>query len=115
MIDLTGMSKVDGSSLSGVDHLRQSIYDILTTRRGERIMRPEYGSGIHELLDNPCTQEFIVDLYYECLAAIHRWEPRVRVIRIGAQITNPGQVNIDLTTYFENYQVHIPGLTIPLQ
>lgn len=114
MIELTGINKTDGTPLSGADHLRQSIYDILTTRRGERIMRPEYGSKVHELLDNPCTQEFIVDLYYECLAAIHRWEPRVRVIRIAAELTVPGQVNIDLTTYVENYQVHIPGLIIPL-
>jgi uncharacterized protein len=115
MIHLTGMSAVSGEALGGLEHLRQSIWDILTTRRGERIMRPEYGSRLHELIDQPVNAGFLVDLYYECVVAIHRWEPRVRVVRIAADAIHPGRVTLDLIARVDgSHPVVLGGIEIPL-
>ena len=58
--------------LGGLDHLRQSIIDILTTPIGTRVMRPDYGSRLFELIDRPVNAEFLVDLYAETVIALNR-------------------------------------------
>jgi len=101
VIAITGLSRnlVDGAGalLTGTDHLRQSIIDILTTPIATRVMRPEYGSRLFELIDRPVDAEFLVDLYAETVIALHRWEPRIRVVRVRADEVTPGQVILDLT------------------
>jgi hypothetical protein len=92
-----GLSAPAGTRIAGWEHLRQSVLDILTTYPGERIMRPEYGSRVRDLLDRPVNAQWLADLYFEVAYAIQRWEPRVRVLKVGAAMTQPGHVSIDLT------------------
>lgn len=91
-----GLSAPAGTRIAGWEHLRQSVLDILTTYPGERIMRPEYGSRVRDLIDRPVNAQWLADLYFEVAYAIQRWEPRVRVLKVGAEMTQPGHVSIDL-------------------
>ena len=91
-----GLSAHNARSIAGIDHLRQSIRDILTTYPGERIMRPEYGSRLRDLIDRPLNAQWLADLYFEVAHAIHRWEPRVRVQRVTARISTPGHIILDM-------------------
>ena len=50
---MEGMDGTTGAKLAGIDHLRQSIRDILTTRIGTRVMRRDYGSDLPGLIDRP--------------------------------------------------------------
>lgn len=63
-----------------VESIKQSIKNILTTRKGTRIFNAEFGSDIHkylfEIMDN--TTSFA--LMNEIVNSIQRWEPRVRII-----------------------------------
>jgi len=92
-----GLSAPAGTRIAGWEHLRQSVLDILTTYPGERIMRPEYGSRVRDLIDRPVNAQWLADLYFEVAYAIQRWEPRVRVLKVGAAMTQPGHVSINLT------------------
>lgn len=92
-----GLSSRSARPIDGIDHLRQSILDILSTYPGERIMRPEYGSRLRDLIDRPVNAQWLADLYHEVAYAIHRWEPRVRVLRVAATMDTPGHVTLDLT------------------
>ena len=92
-----GLSARDGRAIDGIDHLRQSIVDILTTYPGERIMRPQYGSRIRDLIDRPVNAQWLADLYFNTAHAITRWEPRVRVLRMAAAMPRPGHVTLDLS------------------
>lgn len=76
------MSRTTGQPITRVEHLRQSIGDILTTPIGSRVMRREYGSLIPELIDQPLNGATTVRLYAAAAAAIMRWEPRLRVSRV---------------------------------
>ncbi len=105
--EYVGMNAKTGAVFSGIEHLRQSILDILTTRRGERVMRPEYGSDLFKMIDRPINQEFIADLYYEIIVSVHRFEPRVRVVKVRADIKSAGRVFIDMI-------VRIDGATYPI-
>lgn len=93
---ILGMSRTDGSILTGLDQIRQSIVDILTTPKGTRVMRRDYGSTVPDLLDRPQTPDLIVDLYAAIADALRLWEPRVRVRRIRATFAATGRAVIDL-------------------
>lgn len=63
----------------GAQEIEQSIRIILGTSPGERVMRPEFGSRVHELVfapDNASTRRLITHYVEE---ALDRWEPRIQV------------------------------------
>ena len=74
---------------SGEHDIAQSIRIILETAPGERVMRPEFGCRIHELLFAPfnaATEGLIVHYVEEALT---RWEPRINLREVN--VSNPGR------------------------
>ncbi|WP_297916170.1 GPW/gp25 family protein [uncultured Campylobacter sp.] len=59
--------------------VEDSIKDILSTPIGSRVMLPEYGSRLFELIDRRVNDEFHADLSYFVIEAVQRWEKRVQV------------------------------------
>ncbi|RHW21695.1 GPW/gp25 family protein [Pseudomonas jilinensis] len=84
---MIGMHRDTGRSISGSEHLRQSLSDILTTPLGSRVMRREYGSLLPELIDQPQNPATLVRLYAATAVAVMRWEPRFRLSRVEYSIT----------------------------
>jgi len=74
---MSGMSSLTGHALAGLDHIRQSIKDILTTPIGSRIRRRRYGSDIPELIDQPLNAPTVLRIYAATAYAIATWEPRI--------------------------------------
>lgn len=94
---MIGMDRTTGKSLQGVDHLRQSIADILTTPIGSRVMRRDYGSELPDLLDQPDNGATRVRIYAATATALMRWEPRLKLSRVSLGYgTRPGQVVLDI-------------------
>src|SRR5438034_1419674 len=65
--------------------IEESIYLILSTARGERVMLPDFGCGIHELvfaLNNSTTIALVIHMVREALVA---YEPRIDVLDISAE------------------------------
>ncbi len=75
-VNMLGMDRNTGKPLSGTDHICQSIVDILTTPLGTRVMLPEYGSKLFDLVDNPTDPSLAMRIIMESAGAIARWEPR---------------------------------------
>ncbi|MQX37876.1 GPW/gp25 family protein [Roseospira navarrensis] len=94
---MRGMNAGTGRDLGGLDHLRQSVRDILTTRIGTRVMRREYGSRLPDLVDNPMTPVLAMDLFAATAQALRQWEPRLSLTRIGITEAAPGRVTLALT------------------
>ena len=80
---MNGMHAKTGQPLSGTDHIAQSIADILTTPIGTRLMRFDYGSILHELIDQPLNGTTIQRLYGAIATAIQTWEPRIILTQLG--------------------------------
>ena len=66
----------------GSEKVYQSIYLILATAPGERIMRPDFGCGIHDLVFWPNTASLRGLVEEKVREALIRWEPRIDVIAI---------------------------------
>ena len=48
-----GLNAATGRPIADLEHIRQSIADILATPIGTRVMRRSYGSLLPELIDQP--------------------------------------------------------------
>ncbi|MCW5319628.1 phage baseplate protein [Verminephrobacter aporrectodeae subsp. tuberculatae] len=93
---MTGMNRSVGGALSGVEHLRQSIADILSTPVGSRVMRPEYGSELPRMVDQPVTKGWVSAVQAEVVRALGRWEPRVNVRRVTVVSVIEGRVSLSI-------------------
>lgn len=94
---MLGLDARTGALISGDEHLRQSITDILSTPIGSRVMRRDYGSALLELVDQPIHPTTVLRLYAAIATALARWEPRLRLRQVKvAQGDRPGAITIDL-------------------
>ena len=64
--------------------VRQSIWMILSTAPGERLMRPDFGCGIHELVFAPNSAETIGQVTNAVNQALISWEPRIDLENVDA-------------------------------
>jgi phage baseplate assembly protein W len=64
---------------SGAEKVRQSIWIILDTEPGERIMRPSFGCGLRRYLMKPNTTATRTLIQREVTSALKAWEPRVEL------------------------------------
>ena len=97
-VDETGQVKLAHDEES----IRQSIWMILNTSPGERLMRPDFGSNLQDLVfrvNNAGLAGAAANAVSEALAV---WEPRIDVLDVNAfaDKTNPNLLHIEI-----NYQV----------
>lgn len=93
-----GMNKATGRALSDLDHIVQSVNDILTTPIGSRIARREYGSLVPELIDQPTNDYTRMLIQAACVMAITRWEPRLSLTSLKLNVgtgDNIGKTVVD--------------------
>ena len=55
------------------DHIRDMIEAILFTNPGERVNRPDFGSGVMQLIFTPNSPELATALQFTMQAALQRW------------------------------------------
>jgi phage baseplate assembly protein W len=97
--------QLDGGQVElvgGDESVHQSIRMILSTSPGERVMRPDFGCGIHDLVfdvNNAGTAGAVAAAVREALAV---WEPRIEVLDVyaAADPAAPNRLLIEI-----NYQL----------
>ena len=92
-----GMNVLNGRSLTGLDHLKQSIADILNTPIGSRVMRRDYGSKLFSLIDAPLNRGTLVDIYAATAEALMKWEDRLLVSAVDITSAQLGQITLKIT------------------
>ena len=87
-------------SFKTFDQVRSNLKNLLLTKRGERILQPDFGSGLHDLLFNPATEKFEEDLENTINDAVAQWLPYIIVedinIDISKEMTDNNQAKVSL-------------------
>jgi uncharacterized protein len=65
------------------EKIRQSALIILGTARGERVMRPEFGSRLSELVFAPINASTRALASRYATDALVEWEPRIDVLKVS--------------------------------
>jgi phage baseplate assembly protein W len=71
--------------LSGPEAIARAITVILSTAPGERVMRPEFGCAIWNLLFDPVNENTIGLMAESVRLALGQWEPRIEVESVRAE------------------------------
>ena len=82
--------------------VEESIYLILSTAKGERVMLPDFGCGIHDLVFAPNNASTLTLVVHHVREALVRYEPRVDILDVDAE-TAPDQLNLLLIRI--NYRI----------
>jgi phage baseplate assembly protein W len=92
--------KTTGVAISyGEENIQQSIWIILATAPGERVMRPDFGCGIHRLVFEVNDAGTRGEVKKEVSNALIRWEPRIDVLDVGTEVKGHGEVLLITVSY----------------
>ena len=72
-------------------NIEDSIWIILATAPGERVMRPDFGCGIHRLVFEVNEEKTIHRIQQEVRDALVRWEPRIDVLEAEVETKDQGE------------------------
>lgn len=62
--------------------IKESIFNILNTRRGERLGNPTFGSDLYTFIFNPNIDYYWDAIKLEIIKNIEEFEPRVQVLNV---------------------------------
>jgi uncharacterized protein len=71
------------------EDVRQAVWIILGTARGERVMRPDFGAGLHALAFEPINTTTIALVRHRVEEALITWEPRIDHITVTVSAEPP--------------------------
>jgi phage baseplate assembly protein W len=94
-----GVDQAGSIALSaGRDNVQSAIRMILGTAPGERVMRPQFGCRIWDLLFEPVNGNTIGLMAQAVRESVARWEPRVVLqdVQVQPDTADPGLVHIDV-------------------
>ena len=95
MSGFVGMCDKTGTSITGVEHVRQSIRRIITTKIGSVIQLRDFGSDIKSLVSAPGNASAPLKAYALISAPILKWDPRVRLSRLNLTADLAGNAVIE--------------------
>ena len=104
--------------VSGFEELDAAIRMIVSTRPGERVMRPDFGCAVWDHLFAPLDPRTLGQIERAVREAIGRWEPRIVLDRVGTvpdQATGTVLIEVDYRTRATNdlRNLVFPFYTIP--
>jgi hypothetical protein len=83
--------------VDGPEKVRESIWIILDTEPGERIMRPQFGCGLRRYLMKPNTPATRALIQRDVERALANWEPRIQVSEVRVEpAEDPAMVLIQI-------------------
>ena len=70
--------------IEGEESIREAILIILGTRPGERVMRPDFGCNLQELVFAPNNTATATLAEFHVSEALQKWEPRIEILKVTA-------------------------------
>jgi len=97
------------SSSAQEENIRESIFIILGTAPGERIMRLDFGCDIHELVfaPNNLTTATLAARY--CEESLQKWEPRIENVEATASPSRDQPNRLDIRISYRVRATNQPG------
>ena len=89
------------SLVDDVEDIRQSLYILLHTAQGERVMVPTYGCDLWKYVFRTVTTGLITELHDIVTTAILQWEPRIDLLAVKVSQDPGEQGRIDIEVDFE--------------
>jgi len=85
--------------VDGVENVERAIRLVLGTAKGERVMRPDFGCGIHDYVFSTVDTATLSRIETSVRRALVDWEPRIDVVDVEAspERTGSGTILVRIT------------------
>lgn len=77
-------------------HIRDMLEQLIFTSPGERVNRPEFGSGIMQLVFAPNSPEVATGLQFSVQAAIQRWMSDLIELQHLSVVSEEARLSVDI-------------------
>jgi len=91
------------------EDIRQAIGIILRTAKGERVMRPDFGCGIHDLPFEVVTTQLVARIETTVREALRPYEARIDVRRVVVDTAGIDLGRIEVSIDYEIRATNQPG------
>lgn len=78
--------------------IREAIWIILSTAKGERVMRPDFGCGIHDYVFSVINTSTVALIENSVQEALTLWEPRIELtgVAVSTESADQGKLMIKI-------------------
>jgi phage baseplate assembly protein W len=84
--------------LSDVEDINSSLHILLSTSIGERVMQPEYGCNLSDVLFEPVNLTLLTHMQNVVRDAIVYYEPRIKLLHLDLESNaNEGRIDIRIS------------------
>lgn len=73
------------------EDIQEAIRIILLTSLGERVMRPEFGAGLHDYVFETMSATNLGNIQTAIQDGLIEWEPRIEVLAVNVE-PDPGEI-----------------------
>lgn len=77
------------------ENIEESILVILGTALGERLMRPDFGCAVHDLVFAPNNSNTHGLVIYYVTEALNKWEPRIQALKVDCDVDRTALNKVD--------------------
>jgi hypothetical protein len=92
--------------VSGPTEIEQAMRIILNTAPGQRVMRPEFGCRLNELVFAPNNSRTAGHAERHVREALGRWEPRIRVTSVAVETDGQNEGRLEIMVTYEIKAIH---------
>lgn len=88
-----------------LQQVRSNLKNLLLTKKGERVMQPDFGTDLHRLLFDQLTEDTMDNVRLTINEAVERWMPFLEVREVsvtGDPVSEVHQINVKLSYRFRN-------------
>lgn len=80
-------------NLTTFDQARSNLKNLLLTKKGERVLQPNFGSGLQDLLFEPIDEEFENKLVDTITESVSTWLPYINIEDIDVNMNDENKDN----------------------
>lgn len=105
-------------AFTSYEQAKANLKNLLITKKGERVMQPRFGSGLHRVLFEPMTSEFETKVTEAVTSAVSFWLPYITIKDINIDMTdemkdrNEAYITIQFTV---NNDIDLQEITFTLR
>lgn len=105
-------------AFTSYEQAKSNLKNLLLTKKGERIMQPNFGTGLHSLLFEQIDDAFELKIEETITKNVNYWLPYISIKNIDVEMTNElkdqNRVNLSLEFTVGN-QIDLQELTFTVQ
>jgi phage baseplate assembly protein W len=112
-----GNTGMFAQSTTVFQQVKSNFKNLILTKKGERLMQPEFGTDLHRILFENITENTLEDARLTVVEAVERWMPFLELQQFEVKNPvngNPHRIDLSVTYRFRNNPNVTDSITVSI-